>query len=127
MMLRQFSIGLFGAGALIAACPALVAAADVQAEPAAALEAVVVTGTRIRAPNLASESPVTAVSDEDIKDQGATNIESVLDELPQKSLLAFARRCFETGWMHQVGGWHARCFSTQDRKGSETSDACGRK
>src|ERR1700686_2313778 len=83
MMLRQFSIGLFGAGALIAACPALVAAADVQAEPAAALEAVVVTGTRIRAPNLASESPVTAVSDEDIKDQGATNIESVLNEVPQ--------------------------------------------
>src|ERR1700686_2508706 len=83
MMLRQFSIGLFGAGALIAACPALVAAADVQAEPAAALEAVVVTGTRIRAPNLASESPVTAVSDEDIKDQGATNIENVLNELPQ--------------------------------------------
>src|ERR1700674_1557 len=91
MMLRQFSIGLFGAGALIAACPALVAAADVQPEPAAAveaapaaaIEAVVVTGTRIRAPNLASESPVTAVSDEDIEDQGATNIENVLNELPQ--------------------------------------------
>src|ERR1700693_1104767 len=91
MMLRQCSIVLIGTGALIAACPALVAAADVQsgpaaevqAEPAAALEAVVVTGTRIRAPNLASESPVTAVSDEDIKDQGATNIETVLNELPQ--------------------------------------------
>src|SRR6202162_6158212 len=91
MMLRQCSIVLIGTGALIAACPALVAAADVQsgpaaaveAAPAAAIEAVVVTGTRIRAPNLASESPVTAVSDEDIKDQGATNIENVLNELPQ--------------------------------------------
>src|SRR3984957_4855006 len=82
-MIRQFSIGLFSAGALIAACAAPAAAADVQADQAGTLEAVVVTGTRIRAPNLASESPVTAVSDEDIKDQGATNIENVLNEMPQ--------------------------------------------
>src|SRR5258708_4430258 len=81
-MIRQFSIGLFSAGLVIAAC-APAAAADVQADQAGTLEAVVVTGTRIRAPNLASESPVTAVSDEDIKDQGATNIENVLNEMPQ--------------------------------------------
>jgi iron complex outermembrane receptor protein len=82
-MFRQLSIGMVGAGVLIAACPALVAAADVQSEQVGTLEAVVITGTRIRAPNLASESPVTAVSDEEIKDQGATNIENVLNELPQ--------------------------------------------
>jgi outer membrane receptor protein involved in Fe transport len=82
-MFRQFSAGLFSTGVLIAACAAPAAAADVQTDQAGTLEAVVVTGTRIRAPNLASESPVTAVSDEDIKDQGATNIENVLNEMPQ--------------------------------------------
>jgi len=82
-MFRQCSIALIGAGALIAASPALVRAADVPTEQPGILEAVVITGTRIRAPNLASESPVTAVSDEEIKDEGATNIENVLNELPQ--------------------------------------------
>jgi iron complex outermembrane recepter protein len=82
-MFRQFSIGLVVAGALIAACPALIRAADAPTEQPGTLEAVIITGTRIRAPNLASESPVTAVSDEEIKDQGATNIENVLNELPQ--------------------------------------------
>jgi iron complex outermembrane recepter protein len=87
MMFRQCSIALIGAGALIAACPVLVRAADGPSpsptEQPAILEAVVITGTRIRAPNLASESPVTAVSDEEIKNEGATNIENVLNELPQ--------------------------------------------
>jgi outer membrane receptor protein involved in Fe transport len=83
MMFRQISIVLIGTGALIAACAAPAVAADVQTEQTVTLEAVVVTGTRIKAPNLASESPVTAVSDEEIKDQGATNIENVLNELPQ--------------------------------------------
>ncbi len=84
-------MALIGAAALIASCPALVRAADASTDvPAAApteqpasLEAVVITGTRIKAPNLASESPITAVSDIEIKDQGATNIENVLDEMPQ--------------------------------------------
>src|SRR5882724_1108213 len=83
MMFRQFSIVLMGTGALVAACPAPAAAADAQPEQATTLEALVITGTRIRAPNLASESPVTAVSDEEIKNEGATNIENVLNELPQ--------------------------------------------
>src|SRR5258708_16808632 len=83
MMFGQCSIVLIGAGALIAACPTPVRAADAPAEQPATLEAVVITGTRIRAPNLASESPVTAVSDEEIKNEGATNIENVLNELPQ--------------------------------------------
>ena len=83
MMLRQLSFMLIGSGVLIAACPALVRAQNAPAEQPATLEAVVITGTRIRAPNLASESPVTAVSDEEIKNEGTTNIENVLNELPQ--------------------------------------------
>jgi iron complex outermembrane recepter protein len=53
-----------------------------QAE-AGGVQEVTITGSRIKAANLVSESPVTAVSDEDIKAQGVTNIESVLNELPQ--------------------------------------------
>src|SRR5665213_1752768 len=82
-MLRQLSIGLVIVGAFIAVYPAPAAVADAPTDQPATLEAVVITGTRIRAPNLASESPVTAVSDEEIKNEGATNIENVLDDLPQ--------------------------------------------
>src|ERR1700688_3077666 len=82
-MFKRLSIAMMGSAALIWASPAPVRAADAPAEQPGILEAVVITGTRIRAPNLASESPITAVSDEEVKDQGATNIENVLNELPQ--------------------------------------------
>src|SRR6202049_127230 len=82
-MFKRLSIAMMGSGALIWASPAPLRAADAPAEQPGILEAVVITGTRIRAPNLASESPITAVSDEEVKDQGATNIENVLNELPQ--------------------------------------------
>ena len=59
------------------------AAEDGKPPASMTVEEVTVTGTRIRAPNLSSESPVTAVSDVEIKDQGTTNIENVLNELPQ--------------------------------------------
>jgi outer membrane receptor protein involved in Fe transport len=44
---------------------------------------IVVTGTRLRQPNLQSKSPITTVSDREVKLQGATNIENVLNRLPQ--------------------------------------------
>lgn len=50
---------------------------------ASADEAITVTGTRIRRPDLASNSPITSVSDQEIKYQGAVNVESVLNRLPQ--------------------------------------------
>lgn len=55
------------------------------AEDAAASEggAIVVTGTRIRRPNLESNSPITVVSDAEFRYQGATTVESVLNRLPQ--------------------------------------------
>jgi iron complex outermembrane receptor protein len=82
-MLRQFSIGLLGAVAFLAACPGFVRAANAAEEESAPIQDIVVTGTRIRAPNLSSESPVTVVTDVEIKAEGATNIESVLNEIPQ--------------------------------------------
>ena len=47
------------------------------------LQTVVVTGTLIRAPNLVSVSPIQTVSSAEIRAQGATNIEDVLNALPQ--------------------------------------------
>src|SRR5580704_4026501 len=47
------------------------------------LTEVVVTGSRIATPSLESVSPVTAVSAEEIKDQGVTRIEDLLNSLPQ--------------------------------------------
>ncbi|MFV3129887.1 TonB-dependent receptor domain-containing protein [Niveispirillum sp. KHB5.9] len=47
------------------------------------LAEIVVTGTRIRSPNLTTASPLTAVGQEEIKFQGATAVESVLNRLPQ--------------------------------------------
>ena len=46
-------------------------------------QTVVVTGTRIKRPNLKSDSPVTTVDSSEIKAQGATTIDSVLNNLPQ--------------------------------------------
>ncbi len=46
-------------------------------------DSIVVTGTRIRRPDLASNSPITSVTDQEIKYQGAVNVESVLNRLPQ--------------------------------------------
>jgi outer membrane receptor protein involved in Fe transport len=56
-------------------------------EGAAAQEAnqpeILVTGTRIQQPGLISNSPITAVDSAEIRLQGATNIENVLNRLPQ--------------------------------------------
>lgn len=62
-----------------------------EAAPAAAkeegkavkLEKVQVTGSRIRAPNLSSVSPITTVSSAEIKFQGTTRVEDLLNNLPQ--------------------------------------------
>ena len=73
-----------------AACAALLTAPAAMAQDAAATDTaaaqptqVVVTGTRIKRPNLKSNSPITTVDAGEIKSQGATSIESVLNNLPQ--------------------------------------------
>ena len=48
-----------------------------------AAEEVVVTGTRIRRPDLVSNSPTTTVNAQELTLQGANNIENVLNRLPQ--------------------------------------------
>ncbi len=46
---------------------------------------IIVTGSRIPQPNLTSTAPVTVVSSEDIKAQGTTRIEDLLNSLPSVS------------------------------------------
>src|SRR3954447_18436009 len=56
------------------------------AAPAAAsseVSEIVVTGTRIPTPNLTSVAPVTSVSAADIKAQGVTRVEDLINSLPQ--------------------------------------------
>ncbi len=51
--------------------------------PGSEVKEVVVTGSRIPSPNLTSASPVTTVSSADIKLEGTTRIEDLLNNLPQ--------------------------------------------
>jgi len=44
---------------------------------------IVVTGSRIPQPNLTSVSPITAVNQQELKLQGTTNVENLLNNLPQ--------------------------------------------
>jgi len=52
-------------------------------DDAAEVGSVVVTGSRIKQPNLTSISPVTAVSSEAIKLEGVTRVEDLVNNLPQ--------------------------------------------
>jgi iron complex outermembrane receptor protein len=106
LLSRAIRLALANAAAASVALPAIAAAAD-QAVPApattppaptvaataaapapaaaplAALQEVVVTGSRIVQPGLSSISPVTAISAKDIASQGVTSVEDVLNNLPQ--------------------------------------------
>ncbi len=48
-----------------------------------AVQEVVVTGSRIPQPNLTSASPLTVVNSQELKLEGTTNVESLLNDLPQ--------------------------------------------
>jgi iron complex outermembrane receptor protein len=72
---------LLSSGAYAQVLPAPAPGSDTAATSAD--DAIVVTGTRIRRPDLASNSPITSVTDQEIKYQGAVNVESVLNRLPQ--------------------------------------------
>lgn len=49
----------------------------------AAVQEVVITGSRIRQPNLTTASPVTSVSNQEIRLEGAQRVEDLLNNLPQ--------------------------------------------
>lgn len=80
-------------GALVAALMASSAHAQITGTPEAGAQPIapaaddagdiVVTGTRIKRPDLNSNSPLTAVGEAEIRYQGAVSVESVLNKLPQ--------------------------------------------
>ena len=51
--------------------------------PSGEVQAVVVTGSRIPHPNLTSDSPLTTVGQQDVKFEGVTTVENLLNSLPQ--------------------------------------------
>lgn len=65
------------------AAPAMAQTAPTQPEQASQVEDIVVTGSRIRQPNLTTTSPVTQVTGEDIDIQGVTRVEDLVTQLPQ--------------------------------------------
>ncbi len=85
----RLGIALRRSTALIAPAIALASLASPLASyaadtPASAeVQAVIVTGSRIPQPNLTSDSPLTTVSQQDVKFQGVTTVENLLNDLPQ--------------------------------------------
>jgi outer membrane receptor protein involved in Fe transport len=65
-----------------AASYAVAAAAPAAPADASAVQEVVVTGSRIKQPNLTSVSPLTTVSSQDVKLSGQTDILQLLNQLP---------------------------------------------
>ncbi len=79
-------VGLLSIVIATGSAQAQLAAAPAAGESAATGNAgsdIVVTGTRIKRPDLESNSPLTAVSSAEIEYQGATTVEGVLNRLPQ--------------------------------------------
>jgi iron complex outermembrane receptor protein len=62
---------------------AMAMAAPAFAQDSAPVQEVVVTGSRIPQPNLTAISPITAVSSAEIKLEGTTRVEDLLNNLPQ--------------------------------------------
>ncbi len=65
-------------------------AAQDQAEQAGNSEAIVVTGSRIRRPDLESASPVAVIDAQQIQSQGIVNTQDLLQKLPQIGIPASA-------------------------------------
>jgi outer membrane receptor protein involved in Fe transport len=70
------------AAAAVAGMSSAALAQDQPSPEAAPLQEVVVTGSRVSQPGLESISPVTAVSSEELKSQGTTRVEDLLNSLP---------------------------------------------
>ncbi|NIJ20329.1 outer membrane receptor protein involved in Fe transport [Sphingomonas naasensis] len=82
----SFALGVMLSALIASSASAQVAepgAQEASAQTPGEDEAIVVTGTRIRRPDLQSNSPITVVGSEEIRFQGATAVEGVLNRLPQ--------------------------------------------
>jgi iron complex outermembrane recepter protein len=77
--------GSVAAAALLASAPSFAQTADqtAQAAPTEPVETIQVTGTRIRSANVEAAAPVISVSAEELKLEGTSNVETLLNNLPQ--------------------------------------------
>ena len=69
--------------AIVAASSGGAFAQAAPAPEAVPVQELIVTGSRIRSPNLTSVSPVATVGSKDVKLTGATNVEDIINNLPQ--------------------------------------------
>lgn len=81
-LFANVAAGAAGIGVAAAATTAATVPNDATA-PSPVLEEVVVTGSRITQPGLEAISPITTVNSEELKLQGTTRIEDLLNNLPQ--------------------------------------------
>src|SRR5258708_39325560 len=86
----QFDLQLFRRGRWLAACAVIAIDVAVMApafaaedEEPAQLQEVVVTGSRIAAPNLTSTSPIQVISSKTIQQTGKNDVSDILLQLPQ--------------------------------------------
>ena len=80
--MNRWAVSLCG---MLVTAPFAIQTALAQDPQAQEIEEVVVTGTRLRDPNVISSSQITTVQIEDISDRGITRIEDYLNDLPQIS------------------------------------------
>jgi outer membrane receptor protein involved in Fe transport len=81
---RAVRYALFASAATAASTSLPAYAQDQQeAAPASEIGTVVVTGSRIPQPNLTSVSPVTSVGSQELKLEGVTRVEDLINNLPQ--------------------------------------------
>ena len=78
----RWTVMLFG---VLITAPIAMQTAPAQGQQAQEIEEVIVTGTRLRDPNVISSSQITTVQIEDISDRGITRVEDYLNDLPQIS------------------------------------------
>jgi outer membrane receptor protein involved in Fe transport len=80
---RLLASSMICGAALMSLSATSASAAAAPAANSAEVSEIVVTGTRIPTPNLTSVAPVTSVSAADIKAQGVTRVEDLINSLPQ--------------------------------------------
>jgi outer membrane receptor protein involved in Fe transport len=84
-MISGVALAAASAGGAYAQMTPAAAAASTSTTGAATVGELVVTGSRIPTPNLTSVSPIQVVTDKEIALEGTTNIETLLNNLPQVS------------------------------------------
>jgi outer membrane receptor protein involved in Fe transport len=82
-MITTVALAASAGGALAQAANTTGSPSTVAAPSATTVQEFVVTGSRIPQPNLTSVSPVTAVSSQELKLEGTTRVEDLINQLPQ--------------------------------------------